>query len=644
MLMPIGTYVRQGQRLVRRVTTDPKTRDWVIHGLCVLAGFLLSAASLANAPLPLAVCVLCAGLGNIRAVALALGNAAGYLVFWGSAGAQGLVWTASGLLLGLTLGEKRINRSMPLLLPVLSGLAVAISGLMFLAARAENIRFTLYILRVLLTVGGTKVFCTVLDRRDPVMDWLACAMGVLALAQVAVFPGFSLGMVAVGALAVTAPFPAVALSGLALDLAQITPTPMTAVLCLAFFLRLVPGVPQWVYRIASVGVYLMVASLCGTWDMSPVAPILAGGLLSGLLPQQASIAQRRGQTGVAQVRLEMAAGVLAQTEQLLLETPENPIDEGALIVKAVERACIVCPCRKTCKEQEEAMKMTPSILHRPLIGPEDVPLNCRKRGRMLTELRRSQEQLRAIRADRDRQREYRSAITQQYHFLADYLQELADSLPKKAEPMQPRFDPEVCVCTAGLEGANGDRCMWFAGPGCQYFVLLCDGMGTGIGAQEESRVAGNMLRKLLAAGYPAEYALRSLNHLCALRDKAGAVTVDLTQIDLQTGKATVYKWGGAPSYLVSGNGTQKIGTAGPPPGLSVTYTRETVDKLSLRRGQTLIMVSDGVDGEAVMRRAWELTDATAGDAAAKVLRYGRGEGEDDATAAVIRLHPFPSST
>jgi stage II sporulation protein E len=169
-------------------------------------------------------------------------------------------------------------------------------------------------------------------------------------------------------------------------------------------------------------------------------------------------------------------------------------------------------------------------------------------------------------------------------------------------------------------------------------------MGTGTGAAAEGRTAAQLLQQLLVSGFPTEYALRSLNNLCTLRQRAGAVTVDLAEIDLRNGRVSLYKWGASPSYLLCCGGAEKIGTAAAPPGLSVTGIRETVDKLSLRRGETLILLSDGVDGEAAMRRAWDLTDKEPGETASKVLQYGRGNGSDDATAAVIRLTPTALST
>jgi len=258
----------------------------------------------------------------------------------------------------------------------------------------------------------------------------------------------------------------------------------------------------------------------------------------------------------------------------------------------------------------------------------------------MLELRRGQDQYRILKADRDRQTEYRSAVIQQYHFLAEYLQDTAEALPKQGLPGQQHFQPEVAVCSSGKEMANGDRCLWFAGTGCCYYLLLCDGMGTGVGAAEEARQAGDMLRRLLLAGYPASYALRSLNSLCTLRGKAGAVTIDLAEIRLDNGKVTVYKWGAAPSWLLLNTGAERIGTFGPPPGISVTDTRETVDKLSLRKGEILVMVSDGVNAGAICTNAQQLLQEPPGSLAAKILELGSQEGTDDATAAVLRLTPI----
>ena len=644
MIMSIGTYVRRGQRLLRRWTSDPKLRT-LLKGIgFFLCGLILSAASLGHCSQPLPLALLCAGVGLWPGCLTALGSVAGYILLWGNDGLQGMIWTLAGLVVCFTLGQQKLCKKLPLLTAALAGLSVAVAGLMFRVLGAETVSLPMYFLRVGLAMGATAVFSSVLARRDPVMDWLCCSLGVLALAQTIPFPALNPGYIAAGALGAAAPFPAAALAGLALDASGVATVPMTAALSMAFFVRLAPRLPKWTNHAAPACAYLVMMILTGSRDWTPVIALSIGGALGILLPAPTTIAHRRGETGIAQVRLEMTAGVLAQTEQLLLETPEYPIDEAALICKAADRACSACPCRDNCRELSAAARMPTALLHRPLITVEDIPINCRKRGRLLLELRRMQDQYRSIRADRDRQREYRSALTQQYRFLSEYLQELADKLPRRGEAMKARYEPQVSVCTAGLERDNGDNCLWFAGTECRYFVVLCDGMGTGTGAAAEGRTAAQLLQQLLVSGFPTEYALRSLNNLCTLRQRAGAVTVDLAEIDLRNGRVSLYKWGASPSYLLCCGGAEKIGTAAAPPGLSVTGIRETVDKLSLRRGETLILLSDGVDGEAAMRRAWDLTDKEPGETASKVLQYGRGNGSDDATAAVIRLTPTALST
>ena len=639
MMVSLGIYVRQGRRMFRRWITDPRSHAPVQAAAYAAVGFFLSAASLGNFPQPLTLGLLCA-LTGWPAVLLAAGGVAGYLTFWGSAGAQGALWLAAGLIAAIAFGSRTGVRQLPLLMCAVSGLIVALSGLAFQLLRGDTTPVLLYLLRVVLAPLACRLFQMATQRRDPVVDWAVCGVAVLALAQVMPIPYFGLGYVAAGILAATGAFPAAALAGLALDLARITPVPMTAVLCLSYLVRLIPGGKRRLLCCACAAVYLPIMGLCSVWDLAPLPGLVCGGLISIFLPPRTEVSRRRGETGFAQVRLELAASVLNQTEQLLSDIPEVPIDEEALIVRAAERACGSCPCRKACKEQPQTMSTT--LLHKPLGNGEDLPLSCRKTGRLLLELRRSQEQLRTIRADRDRQQEYRASVLQQYRFLAEYLQDLSDALAQRTTAPQAWYQPELAVCSASRENANGDRCIWFAGTQCRYYVLLCDGMGTGEAAARDGKTVTELLRKMLGAGFPAQYALRSINSLCALQGQAGAVTIDLAELRLDTGRVSLYKWGAAPSYLITHGEPIKIGTASPPPGLSVTEGRETVEQLSLRRGETLILLSDGAGGEEALRRVWVSAAEPPGVLAAKILESSQAEGMDDATVAVVRLGSLPA--
>ncbi len=635
MMMVLSSMVRRWHRVLRRFLRQPELKLPAQMLGCFGLGLVFGAASLKNTPQPFALAVLCAGLPGWMPVPFALGSALSYRLFWGEAGMPGLFWAAAGLPVCVLLAEKC---TVPLLQPALAALIAAVTGMIFQLWLGESTPLALYLLQIAMAFGATWLFIQVKQKRDTAADWVALSVFTLGLAQLAPLPFLDLGILFAAALVASMPFPAVALAGLALDLAQITPVPMTAVLSLSYLVRLLPGKRQHLTYLAPALAYLPVMLLCGKFDLYPLPALALGGFAGLFFPQQTPLAHRRGETGFAQVRLEMSARVLAQAEQLLIESQERPIDEAALIEKAAERACGCCPCRKGCKHLQAAKLLPASLLHRPLTSAEDLPIACKKRGRLLIELRRSQDQYRILKADRERQQEYRGAVVQQYRFLAEFLQDLADSLPRRGHPIRPNYQPELAVRTAGKALSNGDRFLHFAGTECRYYLLLCDGMGTGLGAESEARSACQMLKRLLMAGFPAAYALRSLNSLCTLRGRAGAVTVDLAEVQLDNGRVTVYKWGAAPSYLLVPTGPERIGSAGAPPGLSVLDCRETVDRVSLRRGEVLVMLSDGLDARAAISPLRGLPAESAGKLASRILELGKGDGSDDATVAVLRLN------
>ena len=76
--------------------------------------------------------------------------------------------------------------------------------------------------------------------------------------------------------------------------------------------------------------------------------------------------------------------MLLQTQRLLMDVEDYPIDEEAIIAKAAERACGSCPFRNKCKE--EPAHMSTALLHKPLGNGADLPVSCRKSGRLLQEL------------------------------------------------------------------------------------------------------------------------------------------------------------------------------------------------------------------------------------------------------------------
>ena len=623
--MMVETYLRRGQRSLERAVLSPGVRRTAVAAACTGGGFLLSAVGLRGMPQPVAAGLILGAAGG-RAVLMTLGAMLGYPTFWGMAGTQGILWAAAAGLLAVMAGSRQESRDQPLMLPVIAGFMTLTAGLSFRLLLGEPLPWLQIPLQGMVTVASGILFLQAARCRDPVTDWLIQSLGVFALSRIS----GSLAWAAAGLLAVGGPLPAAVLAGASLDLAGVSRVSGAAVMCLACFLGMLPLERPW-HRLAMPGVaYSLVCGILGLWEPGPLPGLLLGGALGLLLPPKPRFSYRRGDTGAAQVRLELGAEMLQSVQQTVLEMGSPPIDREAILEKSRQRACGSCSLKKTCAQYR---CFSQSLLEDPLEA------DCRKQGRLVPELRRAREQLLLLQADRKRQQEYRTALAQQYQFLSAYLRKLADRLPGKAERPEAMFRAEAAVRSRGREEANGDRCLAFSGPDCRFYMVLCDGMGTGLGAARESYDAGKQLRQMLACGFPPEHALRSLNSLLALGGRAGAVTVDLAEVFLDTGLVHLYKWGAAPSWVLTRRGTEKIGTATPPPGIGIEPVPVTVEKLSLRRGEVLALVSDGVDEGAISRLTGINVDGPPGEMAARLLEAGGANAQDDATAALLRLRP-----
>ena len=633
MLTTMENYLFQLQRRIQRWSRDPRIQSGAKVAAYGGGGFFLSAAGLSGSPQPLVLGLICAVTGW-RSLVMALGAMAGFRLFWGQQGLQGMVWAAAGCLIALLTGKGKLQQEMPLLIPALTGVVTAVTGLTFLFFRSGD-PIPIFLLRVLLAPLSAWFFRRAAVRRDSVTDWICVGIAALATARVAVVSWLGIGYMTAGVMAVWASFPAAAMAGLGLDLARVTQIPMAAVICTAWFSRMLPFREKWMRYVVPGVACVFVMALCGIWDPKPMPGLIIGGLIGYCLPPRPDSLHRRGETGIAQVRLELTAGVLSQTQRLLLEMPEPEIDEAALLNQAVEKGCGQCLSRAGCQEQH---RITLSHLHDP------ASFTCRRQDQIRQELQLGQERLRRMKAEQQRRREYRGALAQQYQFLSVYLRRLSDQLPRRGERRHAAYRLELSVRSRGKECANGDRCLAFPGTGCRYYILLCDGMGTGLGAAEEGDTAGNYLKRMLLSGFPPEYAFRSLNSLLVLRGRAGAVTLDLAEVRLDSGRVSLYKWGAAPSWHWGKSGAKKIGTAMPPPGISMTDAREMVARLSLRRGEVLILLSDGVEAGECLRRKESGPELAPGELAQWLLEECRSGGEDDATVAVLRLNRRQPST
>lgn len=128
----------------------------------------------------------------------------------------------------------------------------------------------------------------------------------------------------------------------------------------------------------------------------------------------------------------------------------------------------------------------------------------------------------------------------------------------------------------------------------RYYVVLCDGIGSGKEAFNESKSAINLLTQFLNTDFSDEEIIRTLNTILML--KMGVerfVTFDLCIIDYATKEIKIYKAGAAPTYIISQGKIEVISGKSLPLGIIDEFEYSFYKKKALI-GDRVIMMSDGI--------------------------------------------------
>lgn len=623
-----------------------------VTGRCVGAmamGFVLAGGSAASGWLPLPLCLAAAlGLG-VPSFGAYFGGCLGYWLFWGLDTA--LEPMAAGLLLEACLcifGDQLSGKDKwfgPCCAAVFTGL---VGFLFLLEQRFAPAMVWRWLLRMLVAGGGTMCVRCALEPEGRLsrLILLACLCGGLCALQPV---GIPLGLPAAAMLAAAAlgspmALPMAVLCGLALDLCWGEGT-ATAIFTLA---ALVCRGGQWLLQLGLwLGIVLLGVLLTGSSSLLLAGAIL-GAVLSRLVPSERLFGAPPAVRTREDQRLSVSAELLSQLCRCL-EPNRNvrPDPETAAVFdQAADRVCRMCSLWDQCwnenaQETCEALdRAAPAMMVRGKALREDLPAvfanRCRHLEGFLTAINRELDDLSCRRQCRSRIRESRQILCQQYGVLSK-------ALNREAPEQEPacRYRAEVGFRSQGRRGdtLSGDRGATFR-VGKYFYLLLCDGMGTGSAAAAEAGAAIGILRTLLQAGTEPAEALTMLNGIYVLRDDGGFSTVDLLQADLISGEALLFKWGAAPSYVKRRTQVEKVGTAAPPPGLGVGEAHRPEEvPLSLSRGELLVLVSDGAGGEAAERYLRQYGGTSPKELASGIISCSQAQEEDDRTAAVLTLRP-----
>lgn len=179
--------------------------------------------------------------------------------------------------------------------------------------------------------------------------------------------------------------------------------------------------------------------------------------------------------------------------------------------------------------------------------------------------------------------------------------------------------------------------------GCAHFILS-DGMGCGGNAAVDSSMASGLITRLLSVGVGHEAALKMVNSALIIKSgEESLATIDISTVDLLTGRADFYKAGAAPTYLIKNGKAGFVESTSLPAGIlrGVTFEHSGI---TLCENDVIVMVSDGVTVTGVDWVKSELESMRAADmqrlaeklaTTAKIRRTDNRE--DDITVLAVAL-------
>lgn len=634
--------------------------------LAAAAGVLFSAAGMGGRPLPLCCALMSALDFCLPCVGCFLGAAAGSCWFWGIDLALEPLAAGFLVLAGLCLFDGLVPEGQKWFLPACTASLYLLVGMIFLLDASQTPPdVLLFLIRLALVFFCSGLF------RDALKNRSAAGCAALFLAVLASCGRFRLsggcavslflaGMAVAASARQDACLLCAALCAVTLDLTAQPPVCMTAILCpAALALHALPAPRRWMdaaaFCLAALTAMLLLSQTDGTaWLMlslgGALSPALPVRLLRRLLYPDTAHSVR------AATQLELAAGQMSRVSRLLSRNVRTELQpqSAAVFDSAAEQICRDCARWRLCWDlcaAETYRSLSGAaryILRRGLAVPEDLPrsflLRCCHAESFLaavndaldTQLARLQYQMRLA--------ETRTVVSDQFHYISTFLTALAEKEP--LPPPVPGYQPELGFRAQGIRGnvISGDHGASFC-CGEWYYLLLCDGMGTGAEAAGEAECAVELLRGMIESGFDAQDCLRMLNGIYILRADGGFSTVDLLQISLVSAEGYLHKWGAAASYLLCGGEVKKIGTVLPPPGLGVGEAHQPdCVRLSMKNGEILVLLSDGIgsgEAEEYLSHCGELPPGEMADA----LCAGSGGAEpDDRTVAVVYLRPCPAQS
>lgn len=184
----------------------------------------------------------------------------------------------------------------------------------------------------------------------------------------------------------------------------------------------------------------------------------------------------------------------------------------------------------------------------------------------------------------------------------------------------------------------------------KHLIAISDGMGSGPEAKKSSKLAVQMLKKLLISGFDKQTSIELINSSMCLNTAEDAyATLDIAILDLYKGNIEFIKNGAAPTFIKNRKNVNTIKSTSLPTGIINDIDLTVYDK-DIEDNDILVMCSDGIiesNNEYDNKELWVkflLEDMQTVDAQKiseiilnEAIDNNYGIAKDDMTVIVIKL-------
>ena len=168
-------------------------------------------------------------------------------------------------------------------------------------------------------------------------------------------------------------------------------------------------------------------------------------------------------------------------------------------------------------------------------------------------------------------------------------------------------------------------------------------MGTGPYAALDGELTSGILTRLIKAGFRYDSALKIINSAMLLKSgDESLATIDLANINLETGKLDILKAGAPPTLIRREGKIERINCSSLPVGIlnDVSFEKNSV---TMKKGDILLMFSDGALGGGTQWLEQELLCFAGDDVqmlAERIVRESKNhrmDGRDDDVTVIAAM-------